>query len=79
MNLSFGRILHLVVILILGRVTTPLRSCYVEGSKTAAPRVLFVTLEYADPIFSGNGVLSRAIVRSLGKLGHKVGFNSCFQ
>eukprot|EP00117_Sycon_ciliatum_P038822 scpid57181/ scgid0991/ len=38
----------------------------------AKQRVLFVTLEYADPIFSGNGVLSRTMVNALLALDYEV-------
>lgn len=32
-------------------------------------RILLVSLEYADPIFSGNGVLARNLAKSLVALG----------
>ena len=35
-------------------------------------KVLLISLEFADPIFSGNGVYSRTIARSLLKTGHEV-------
>ena len=35
-------------------------------------RVLLLTLEYADPIFSGNGVLGRSLVSALLDSGHEV-------
>eukprot|EP00048_Salpingoeca_helianthica_P008326 m.121367 g.121367 ORF g.121367 m.121367 type:complete len:405 (-) comp14574_c3_seq1:21-1235(-) len=37
-----------------------------------ALRVLLVSLEFADPIFSGNGVLARSVARGLLALGHVV-------
>lgn len=40
-----------------------------ESIKT---RVLMISLEFADPIFSGNGVYSRTIARSLLRTGHEV-------
>jgi len=36
------------------------------------PRVLLISLEFADPIFSGNGVYSRTIARALLRTGHEV-------
>eukprot|EP00043_Microstomoeca_roanoka_P011888 m.112399 g.112399 ORF g.112399 m.112399 type:complete len:422 (+) comp15325_c2_seq4:83-1348(+) len=41
-------------------------------------RVLLVTVEFVDPIFSGNGVLSRTLCAGLRELGHEV-FVLCAQ
>lgn len=36
------------------------------------PHALFVTLEFADPLFSGNGTYSRSLVNGLASHGHDV-------
>ena len=38
-------------------------------NETPPLRVLLVSLEFADPIFSGNGVLARSIAQGLVALG----------
>lgn len=46
--------------------------CPGKGREHSRHRILFITLEFVDPIFSGNGVLSRTVVRSLAGRNHKV-------
>eukprot|EP00906_Rhabdomonas_costata_P018478 RCo026985 len=42
------------------------------GNRMAELRILLVTLEFADPVFSGNGVYSRSLVASLTRQNHTV-------